>query len=221
MKIEDFKVGETYLYDGQYEEKVLHIIRQQKKIVTINLKGEVWVFEENELENFKPPKEQLPEEGLLVHKEGTIVYRTGKRTGYGFDSNEDYEILNSEDCDKVGWTFNNFPEEWRKANKQEEEKFIEMLKKECDKRGLFEDTKLSECGINNSTGAVNKGIYGVTLTSHEAWNKNGQIFYRGKFATPLKEETTLELVSKAVKEIGNFTIEQTESGVIILTPIKK
>lgn len=74
MKIEDFKVGETYLYDGQYEEKVLHIIRQQKKIVTINLKREVWVFEENELENFKPLKEKLPEEGLLVSKNGTIVY---------------------------------------------------------------------------------------------------------------------------------------------------
>lgn len=218
MKIEDFKVGETYLYDGQYEEKVLHIIRQQKKIVTINLKGEVWVFEENELENFKPLKEQLPEEGLLVSKNGTIVYRTGELSGYGFYSNGNYENLDGE----LGeWTFDGYIVQWRKATKQEEEKFIEMLKKECEKRGLFEDTKLSECGINNSVGAVNKGIYGVTLTSHEAWNKNGRIFYKGEFAKPLKEETTLELVSKTVKEIGDFIVEQTESGLIILTPIKK
>lgn len=37
---------------------------------------------------------------------------------------------------------------------------------------------------------------------------------------PLKEEvSTLELVSKAVQDLGDFTIEQTESGVIILTPL--
>ena len=36
---------------------------------------------------------------------------------------------------------------------------------------------------------------------------------------PRKEEPTLELVLKAVKEIGDFIVEQTESGVIILTPL--
>lgn len=92
MKIEDFKEGEDYIYDGQYKEKVLHVIHQQKRIVTINPQGEVWVVEENEFNDFESIKE---------------------------------------------------------------------------------------------------------------------------------EETTLELVSKAVQEIGNFTIEQTKSGVIILNKIEK
>lgn len=213
MKITDFKIGETYLYDGQYEEKVLHIIRQQKKIVTINLKGEVWVFEENELENFKPLKEELPEEGLLVSERGALIYRTGESSGYGFYG----DYVNDND-----WSFIELPKVWRKATKQEEEKFIEMLKIECEKRGLYEDTKIEKHADGTSLTFPDRMEYEPTFNSKAGWNKNGQIFYKGKFATPRKqEETTLTKIANVAKKLGDFTIEQTESGIIILTPIKK
>lgn len=214
MKIEDFKVGETYLYDGQYEEKVLHIIRQQKKIVTINLKGEVWVFEENELENFKPLKEQLPEEGVLVNDFGSLVYKLLDGSGYGFafGNQSDYLFNKHWGFDADGL--------WKPATEEQEKKFVEMLKIECESRGLYEDTKIENHADGTSLTFPDRLEYEPAFNSKAGWNKNGQIFYKGKFATPRKE-TTLELVTKAVQEIGDFFIEQTESGIIILTPIKK
>lgn len=132
-------------------------------------------------------------------------------------TNGNYENLDGE----LGeWTFDGYIAQWRKATKQEEEIFIEMLKKECESRGLYEDTKIEKHADGTSLTFPDRLEYEPAFNSKKGWNKNGQIFYKGKFATPRKE-TTLEQVSKAVKEIDNFLIEQTESGIIILTPIKK
>lgn len=212
MKYEEIKVGDVFTY-LDYKMTVISKSDEHKVITTVNCDGGFSTWRENELYVLEPA---LPEEGLLVGILGAIVYRTGEYSGYGFDSDKNYKNLNDV---KDAWTFNNSPELWRKATEQEEEKFIEMLKKECEKRGLYEDTKIEKHADGDSLGIPNYMGYVPKITSTSGLNKNGLIFYKGEFATPRKEETTLEQVAKAVKELGDFTVEQTESGVIILTPI--
>lgn len=216
MKYEEIKIGDVFDFLGG-EETVISKNDKYRFIVTIDSEETPSTWSENELHQLKPIQKQLPEEGLLVSKNGTIVYRTGELSGYGFYSNGNYENLDGEWGE---WTFDGYIAQWRKATKQEEEIFIEMLKKECESRGLYEDTKIE----NHAQGYgenLNTNYFYPNANLKAIHNKNGQIFYKGKFATPLKEETTLELVSKAVKEKNNLLIEQTESGIIILTPIKK
>lgn len=168
----------------------------------------------------KFPK-KLPEEGLLVSKHGSLVYRTGKRTGYGFDSNKDYGILINDSYDELGWTFNNSPQEWQIATPEQEEKFIKMLEIECEKHLLFENTKIDKHA--DGTSLVYPNCTGITprFNSTHGYNRNGLIFHRGKFATPRKEETILTQISKVIKEREDFSVERTESGLIILTPKNK
>lgn len=215
MKYEEIKVGDVFDFLGG-EETVISKNDKYRFIVTIDYEEAPTSWSEDELHFLEPLKEQLPEEGLLVSRNGTIIYRTGEFSGYGFRSNGNYKNLDGE---LGAWNFDSHIAHWKPATQEQEAKFKEMLKKECEKRGLYEDTKLDKFGINSDI-YVNSGVYSVVFDPDVAWNKNGRIFYKGKFATPLKEKTTLELVSKAVQEIGDFTIEQTESGVIILTPIK-
>lgn len=211
MKYEEIKIWDVFTCHGD-KETVISKSDEYNIITTIDDNMIPTTWEKEELHYLKPLKEELPEEGLLVC-EGIIIYRTGRISGYGFNAFKNYESLNDAE---VGWTFDSSPEEWRKATKQEEEEFVEMLKKECEKRGLFEDTKIE----NHADGtAIICCEFTPTGDATEFWNKNGLIFYKGKFAKPIKEEPTLELVSKAVQEIGDFTVEQTESGLIILTPI--
>lgn len=190
MKYKDFKVGETYIYDGHDEEKVLHIIHQQKRIVTMNLQGDVWVFEEEHFKDFKPLKEELPEEGLLVSKFGSLVYKLSDGSGYGFGYGNQSDYF----FNKL-WEFS-IDDYWRKATPEQEKKFVEMIKKECENRGLFEDTKIEAHA--NGTPLRNPDYMGVEpifdLTT--GYNRNGVIFHRGKFATPQKETTTTPQVGK-------------------------
>jgi|SRR5690554_6207739 len=160
----------------------------------------------------KFPKE-LPKEGLLVGKAGSLVYKLSDGSGYGFGLGKQFMyFFNS------NWDFS-IDGYWKPATPEQEKKFIEMLKKESESRGLYEDTKIENHA--DGTSLIEADCMEVTprFSSTSGYNKNGQIFYKGKFATPRKEKTTLELISKAVMKIGDFTIEQTESGLIILTPL--
>lgn len=212
MEYEEIKVGDVLTY-LDYKMTVISKSDKYKVITTIDCYGKFSVWKESELYMLKPA---LPEEGLLVGILGSIVYRTGEYSGYGFDSDKNYKSLNDV---KDAWTFNNSPELWRKATEQEEEKFIVMLKKECEKRGLYEDTKIEKHADGSTLSYTAQTTFTPSFNSIQGWNKNGQIFYKGEFATPLKEETTLEQVAKAVKELGGFTVDQTKSGIIILTPM--
>ena len=151
--------------------------------------------------------QELPDEGLVASKTGmNLVYRTGKTSGYGF-SLEYYR--NHKD-----WSFISNPKLWRPATKEEEAKFIELLKKECERRGLFEDTKIKEHADNVPVGYLNKGEYLTCFGLDSAWNKNGCIFHKGEFAEPLEETTTLSDKITELIELGrskglkiNVTIE--------------
>ena len=146
---------------------------------------------------------ELPAEGLVVYKESsTIVYRTGQSTGYGFFNDGTFENYNdNNDC--TTWNFKNFPEEWRPATLEEELKFTELLKKECERRGLYRDTKVKECVFHGNNPNVNKFSYCSCKTLESVWNTNGCIFYKGKFAEPLEEKPTpLDDKIKELIELG-------------------
>ena len=124
---------------------------------------------------------ELPEEGLVVSK-GTkaIIYRTGQDKGYGFYPNAGYDLSEN-------YNFDIMPQLWRPATPEEESKFIELLKKECERRGLYDDTKI-KAHANNNTKGCNYGDYNAVYAADSAWNKNGCIFEEGKFAEPLEEK---------------------------------
>ena len=156
--------------------------------------------------NFYEAIEKLPDEGLVVYKEeDVIIYRTGEKTGYGFSRGK-YK----HDSD---WSFGVNQKVWRAATEEEEDKFIELLKKECERRGLFEDTKI-KASAHGGTNNINRFKFRITTALDSAYNKNGCIFHKGKFAEPLEETTTLSDKITELIELGrskglkiNVTIE--------------
>lgn len=212
MKYEEIKIGDVFRYQND-KETVIYKNGEYRFVTTIDSEGTPTTFREEELHYLEPLKQQLPEEGLLVSKFGTLAYRLSGSLGYGFShGQQSCYLFNNK------WRFS-LDNHWKPATLEQEEEFVEMLKKECERRGLYEDTKI-EAHVQGYGEYLNTNHFYPNANLKAIYNKNGQIFYKGKFATPLKEETTLELVSKAVQEIGDFMIEQTESGLIIITPIK-
>ncbi len=214
MKYEEIKIGESYS-SLSYIETVIFKHDKSKSIVCEDQYGVASIYGSADFEGFKPLKKELPEEGLLVSEIGSLAYRLSGNFGYGFGA-----ALNGEYFFSNNWSFS-ITKHWQPATPEQEKKFIEMLKKQCEKRGLFEDTKI-ECHADEfKHGEINDGEWipeSSSITS--VLNYNGQIFYKGNFATPRKE-STLDQVTDAVKDIADFTIEETESKLIILTPIKK
>lgn len=211
MKYEEIKVGDFYNVND-VKEKVIAKVDEYRTIVTVE-DGYVTAWSEDELNILKPIKEELPEEGLLVSAAGSLVYKLSDRSGYGFvfGSQSEYSF-------GKGWSFDDNYNYWRKATKQEEDKFVEMLKKECENKGLYEDTKIEK----HADGGYlrNPDYMGVTpiFSSIGCCNKNGKIFHRGEFATPRKEEPNTHVL---VVDLKDYSKEETESGVIILTPKNK
>lgn len=208
MKYEEIKIGDIFTY-LVYKMTVISKSDEYKVITTVNCDWKFSTWKESELYMLKPA---LPEEGLLVGACGSLVYKLPDGSGYGFARGHQSNYFFYK-----GWNFS-LEGHWKPATPEQEVKFVEMLKKECENRGLYEDTKIEKHA--DGTSLIEADYMEVTprFSSTSGYNKNGQIFYKGKFATPRKE-TTLELVSKAVKKLGDFTVEQTESGAIILTPI--
>lgn len=127
----------------------------------------------------KFPKE-LPKEGLLVSRRGSLVYKLLDGSGYGFTFGEQSNYNFNKK-----WRFST--EDWKPATLEQEVKFIEMLKKECRERELYEDIKIEMHA--NGAPLINPDYMEVSprfdLTT--GYNRNGVIFHRGKFATPLKD----------------------------------
>lgn len=160
-----------------------------------HLEGNKWginfdksCFEEITEEEFKKisneepveVKQELPENGLLVHESGSIIYRTSLMGGFGFDFLGEY-IPND------NWTFALTPNDWHTATPQEQDKFIKLLEAEAEKRGLWENTKIKGHADNTLSYQVNEGEWDAIFHLTSAWNKNGQIFHKGTWAEPLYE----------------------------------
>lgn len=214
MKYEEVKIGDVFRYQND-EETVISKSDKHRVITTIDCDGGPTAWLENQLHFLKPIKEELPEEGLLASDKGSLVYKLSDGSAYGFSlgyqSNYFFNKL---------WEFHNG--HWRKATEQEKYKFIEMLKKECEGRGLFEYTRI-EKHANGHSGNLNANCFESSSHPISIYNKNGQIFHKGKFATPIKEEVpTLALLSKACINLSKFGVEIKQVGnMLMINPIKK
>ena len=213
MKYEEIKIGDVFRYEG-YLETVISKSDRHRIITTIDddMRSSTW--SEIDLRVLKLIKEELPEEGLLVSEGGSLVYKLSDGSGYGFEGS-----LQSGYYFNKLWDFSQ-TDYWQPATPEQEERFVKMLKKECEARGLHEDTKI-ESHANGYGANLNINHFAPSSSdTTEIFNKHGQIFHKGNFAKPLKE-SILDQVTEAVKDIADFTIEETESKLIILTPIKK
>lgn len=208
MKFEEIKMGDVFRYAG-VKETVISKNDRYRIITTIDSDTIPTAWEENELYMLEPIKEELPEEGLLVSERGSLAYKLSGGSSYGFACGKQSDYFST------GWEF--LDGHWTPATPKQEVKFVEMLKKECEDRGLFEDTKIEEHANGDPLAYSDFMGFAPSFSSTHGYNKNGQIFYKGKFATPLKEKSTKLLVV----DLNNYTTETTESGVIILTPLKK
>src|SRR5690554_3634698 len=128
MKYEEIKIGDVFTYLGE-KETVISKSDEHKVITTIDSNNKPTSWTEGGLDFLKPIKEELPEEGLLVSKNGTIIYRTGEFSGYGFYSNGRYKNLDGE---LGAWNFDSHIAHWKPATPEQEKKFVGMLKKECE-----------------------------------------------------------------------------------------
>lgn len=214
MKYEEIKVDESYYIDGE-EHKVIHKQDESKAVFTLEVgSDDAYGWNAYQLKMFKPLSKKLPEEGLLVSRSGSLVYRLSGDSGYGFTFSRQSEYCLS------NWGFSVYGY-WQPATLEQEERFIEMIKKECESRGLFEDTKIEYHAKDSaSQGLLNQGVYSWESNCKKVWNKNGVIFYKGNFATPRKEKSDLEKITEALKDVVKYEAEEIKSGAIILTPLK-
>lgn len=136
----------------------------------------------------------LPKTGLLVNiKDGSIVFRTGGASGYGFGYNKEFEKIDS-------WNFEVKPNNWRKATPEDEAKWLKLCEKHLVKIGFKKGIEFKSAfgsdpyhfnGISSFRGGdiqslINKG--------------GGSLMNKGKWATPIKDTNQDEL-DKAVKNM--------------------
>lgn len=191
-----------------------HILVKGKLLATVDHEYKYIVDDGGRLpmafRKIEPITEELPKEGLLVSEFDSLVYKLSDSSGYGFISGclSDYFF-------NKGWDFST-DDHWRKATPEEEKQFCELLKKELEKRGLFEDTKI-ESHANSGEKTDSDWRFHKQYLPSICFNENGCIFYKGKFATPKRD--LLNEVSQVVsKELKNVIIEN-KDGVIIIKSI--
>ena len=200
MKYEEIEVGESYKYSDGIE-TVISKIDSHKMVISEDKSGSITALKNQYYKNFQPITPKLPETGLLVHQYiDLIVYRTGKTSGYTYD-----EVANDFNFDSL--------DNYQPATPEQEKEFIEQLKQEAVRRGLLDDTKIEKCMFYEQPDTGYIPIFHI----ERSWNKNGCIFNQGKWATPLKDTTLDQITSIAM---SNYLIEQTPTGIIVLTPLK-
>ena len=195
MKYEEIEVGKTYLLRTN-EKNVKYKEDTTKEVVVLNAEVGLLIYNEDEYKHWTE-KHELPDVGLVVTNTnyGRLIYRTGEKIGYGFNRGK-YEFLDN-------WSFVSNPTYWRKATKEEEEQFIELLKKEAERKGLHADSKIKECLVHGHKGK-DWCAFGSVFTLEEGWNKNGCIFKGGEWATPLKNDLSeqIEELKEKAKELN-------------------
>ena len=141
-------------------------------------------------------KISLPRERLMVSDNGTMMYRTGLKSGYGFIDG----VYLTNEC----LSFDSNPESWRVATKEDEKRFSKLLEIESVSRGFTADAKLEA----HADGDVcsNDSVFKPVFSPEEVWNKNGMVFKKGAWAT-LSELTTVLRSPLTEKEFLNMLSE--------------
>jgi len=121
---------------------------------------------------------ELPKKSWVKHKDGTIVYRTGRASGYG--------LLGGSWLDNDGWTFSYFSESWQPAT---EEEVKEMLIAEAKRRGVWDCEIKNHANGTRFTGYVSFDEE-FAFKSNKLFSKYGLIFDNGKWATKLEKPKT-------------------------------
>lgn len=206
MKYEEIEVGESVKNEHGYIGEVISKSDKFRVVTTIENKEDYcplsWL--ESELELFQPIKKELPESGLLVHSDGSLIFRTGETSGYGFDI---FDIFH-----RICRSFIDMPQNWRTATPEDEAKFIKLLKAEAEKRGLGVDAKIKG-HVGGGYPRANNGNFTPKINLTLAFNKHGRIFSNGIWAEPL---TMLDDVCDTIKKhLPNIVVEMTD-GVVTL-----
>jgi predicted transcriptional regulator len=194
MKYKQIEVGKTYNDNGEKRKVVYKHDKLQEVVAEINHEH-IDVFDNSQYEEWTEESE-LPSAGLLVSENEILIYRTGEKNGYGFNSDKEW--------DKGKWSFKSIPHKWRPATQEEEEKFIKLLKKEAERRGLFAATKIKECLIYNQSDVVNKNNFEPREFMDMIWNQHGCIFDSGEWTEPLEDELSLQIeqLKQKAKELN-------------------
>ena len=141
-------------------------------------------------------KISLPEEGLMIRDNGTMMYRTGLKTGYGFIDG----VYITNEC----LSFDSKPDCWRLATTEEEERFSKLLEIEAVSRGFTVDTKLKTHADGDE--CFNAPVFKPAFSSVDGWNRNGMVFKKGVWAT-LSEDTKVLRSHLTEKEFLNMLSE--------------
>jgi hypothetical protein len=147
---------------------------------------------------------KLPSEGWVKSVNGSIIYKTGRDSGFGINLRGIWENCR-------GWSFRDLPEAWQPATESEVK---EMLIEEAKRRGVW------DCPMKNSAqgGSVFlhpngdfKGNAGFYFEINELWSKYGLVFDNGKWATPIEEtpneKEDFETLYKKLKTKVTFSNE--------------
>lgn len=180
MGFEEIKINEIYEVEGLVHH-VVHKHNESKTVFTLAVgSDEPYGWTEDDLHLFSPIA--LPETGLLVSKSGSIIYRTGERSGYGFALGRGW-------YDNDDWgEFTSY--HWKKATPEDELEFEKLLIKEAAKYGLVDGVEFespfsgNKCVVNTKDTRFN--CAGFTMGT-------AYVFYKGKWATPIKNEKQDEL----------------------------
>ena len=116
-----------------------------------------------------------------------IINRSGDINNLGFIKNR-YSFRRSMLCDN--------PKVWRKATKEEVVSFFE--KHLIERYGEdWKNVKVKNCMYWKENEGMNTGIFTIEIRKDQntwrVWNKNGCLFYKGKWAEVLEEIPTIEL----------------------------
>lgn len=195
MKFEEIKINEIYEVEG-FDYQVIHKHDDSRTVFTFEVvSNNPYGWKEDELHLFSPIA--LPETGLLASELGSIVYRTGEMSGYGFNGESVW-------YDNNGW--GGFaPDYWRKATPEDEEKFKKLLIQEAAKHGLVDGVEFRSPFSEVKCVVDAKRI----RFDDKGFSMGGRfVFHDGKWATPIKNEkqdeldSTIEKLFKLGEELG-------------------
>lgn len=207
MKYQELTIGETYLYNNK-EYKVLYKHDDTQTILMLD------VIEKDTVRispilfgMFKPKVKPLPERGLLTLNTSDVIYfRTGKESGYGFNSRGNFTVHES-------LSFDSRPEEWREATKEDYVRFNELVIRHLKGLGFnhgdsFDSTfAWGKCTINfdSGIGFDENGLYlgGNYMYYNNEWIQpiSAQNKLKKEIETRIKElEQTIQQLKKDIKE---------------------
>jgi hypothetical protein len=120
-----------------------------------------------EVENFFPELFNLPNGEWYKSESGSIVFKTGDRSGYGLDSAGEWDCW-------CNWSFKSCPKEWSRASKFQVEG---MLTKEAKKRGFVAGARFTSAWTGAS---YNIPINAPPCFEVSKWNGDVKIYYPGQ-----------------------------------------